>query len=227
MLYKRIHRKVLENPYFFSKLPQILDTLEHRHGLMVVGESATGKTEAIKCLVLALEMQSATASGHASPTKLPPQSHAHALEKVEAFNEDSIYKRIPDGSSNSIATDMKSIDFGSSKSSSIANPTACICQTIFPKALNVNELYGSFDTTTRDWRGGALEQAVREASEAKDPNVRQWIILDGPVEVVSSHMRLAYYVLKSWIGCLFLLSLLLKVLKCDDTRTQAAMLGIS
>ncbi|KAL8445099.1 hypothetical protein Emag_005206 [Eimeria magna] len=139
---------------------------------MLVGTSATGKTTVLKCLVLALEMQKAAQlraekarSGQhpigAEPTDLP------AFEETEPQSANS------------------NVDSGTCSTSctkSIQN-TACICRGLFPKALDLEELYGSFDVTTRDWKGGALEQAVREASVAEDCNAWQWITLDGPVDV--------------------------------------------
>ncbi|KAL8274807.1 hypothetical protein Esti_001282 [Eimeria stiedai] len=133
--------KVEASKTFVSKALQVLDTVEHRHGLMLVGISAAGKTTVLKCLVLALEMKKAAQLAAENAT-------------LEEHSIDAAFQN-----------------------------TACICRGVFPKALDVEELYGSFDVTTRYWKGGALEQAVREASVAENHDSRQWIILDGPVDV--------------------------------------------
>ncbi|KAL8431229.1 hypothetical protein ACSSS7_005428 [Eimeria intestinalis] len=164
--------KVEPSDSFVSKALQVLDTVEHRHGVMLVGTSATGKTTVLKCLVLALEMQKAAQRG-AEKTTLGQQSNDAGLTDLPAVDgkkPQSVHSSLDSGTS--AFSYMKSIQ-----------NTACICRSLFPKALAVEELYGSFEATTRDWKGGALEQAVREASVAEDRNARQWIILDGPVDV--------------------------------------------
>lgn len=139
---------------------------------MLVGSSATGKTSAVKCLVLALELQQAAAAALAAPL-------------INGRNETN--GEVDLGNGPSMVPEYAYCTNETAKQSHCgckAVRPRCIAHRIFPKALVVEELYGSLDPTTREWRGGALEQAVREASLERDSNVRRWIILDGPVDVV-------------------------------------------
>ncbi|KAL8453543.1 hypothetical protein Emed_000820 [Eimeria media] len=164
--------KVEPSESFVYKALQIFDTVEHRHGIMLVGASGTGKTTVLKCLVLALELQKAAQD---------------RTEKATSGQQsiDAEFADVPASEETKTQSSNSSLDSGTSSAghTKCIQNTACICRGLFPKALDVEELYGSFDVTTRDWKGGALEQAVREASVAEDSNARQWITLDGPVDV--------------------------------------------
>lgn len=140
---------------------------------MLVGVSATGKTAAVQCLVLALELQRAARAASAACTSDEAANAQLDSEGAEPDDLDGCR-----GASSKAIQDSINSPVGTTRN------VACICRRIFPKALRVEELYGSFDAATRDWRGGILEQAIREASEAKSCPSRQWIVLDGPVDVV-------------------------------------------
>ena len=174
----------------FLRVPvQVLDTLDHRHGLMLVGASASGKTAAVKCLVLALELHEAARAPDALPAKaVEAKANVGTTSAAEVDSDNgATFRMARDGSSaDSSSSSTSSNGSGQSTTSSgtAARSAACICHRIFPKSLEVEELYGSLDATTREWQSGALEQAVREASEEKDRTIRRWIVLDGPVDVV-------------------------------------------
>lgn len=154
---------------------------------MLVGSSATGKTSAVKCLVLALELQQAAdalTAGVASP--LTGEKNDDGSERVlgNGIGSVPVNAHCTEGSARQ-SHSSRPISSSIEGDRGCKTPRArCIAHRIFPKALGVEELYGSLDPTTREWRSGALEQAVREASQEQDSNVRRWIILDGPVDVV-------------------------------------------
>jgi len=55
-----------------------------------------------------------------------------------------------------------------------------------PKAITVNELYGTMDMQTREWKDGLLSKVFRIANE-KPPGGRdemRWILFDGDVDAV-------------------------------------------
>jgi len=56
-------------------------------------------------------------------------------------------------------------------------------QKMNPKSVKQGQLYGDFDENTHEWADGILALAVRHASQA-EPERRQWIMLDGPVDAV-------------------------------------------
>eukprot|EP00922_Rhytidocystis_sp_ex-Travisia-forbesii_P067607 GHVS01100595.1.p1 GENE.GHVS01100595.1~~GHVS01100595.1.p1 ORF type:complete len:123 (-),score=10.91 GHVS01100595.1:435-803(-) len=59
----------------------------------------------------------------------------------------------------------------------------CKISKINPKSITQGQLYGMFDENTHEWTDGLFALTVRYASAA-DPDVRQWMILDGPVDAV-------------------------------------------
>ncbi|XP_037937177.1 dynein heavy chain 6, axonemal [Teleopsis dalmanni] len=56
-------------------------------------------------------------------------------------------------------------------------------QTMNPKAVTMNELYGYVDSKTLEWQDGLLGLAVRTAVNIED-EIHQWIVNDGPVDAV-------------------------------------------
>lgn len=54
---------------------------------------------------------------------------------------------------------------------------------INPKAVTLDQLYGSYDQISREWYDGILAKTFREYS-MNTSSVRKWIILDGPVDAV-------------------------------------------
>ncbi|BFG02702.1 dynein heavy chain 6 axonemal [Drosophila madeirensis] len=58
-----------------------------------------------------------------------------------------------------------------------------VIQTMNPKAVSMNELYGYVDPKTLEWQDGLLGLAVRTAVNVED-EIHQWIMCDGPVDAV-------------------------------------------
>ncbi|XP_001354829.2 dynein heavy chain 6, axonemal [Drosophila pseudoobscura] len=58
-----------------------------------------------------------------------------------------------------------------------------VIQTMNPKAVSMNELYGFVDPKTLEWQDGLLGLAVRTAVNVED-EIHQWIMCDGPVDAV-------------------------------------------
>jgi dynein heavy chain len=55
-----------------------------------------------------------------------------------------------------------------------------------PKAITVNELYGTMDMQTREWQDGLLSKTFRNANQ-KNPSGKtemRWILFDGDVDAV-------------------------------------------
>merc|ERR1719334_2988907 len=58
-------------------------------------------------------------------------------------------------------------------------------ETLNPRAMSVDRLYGFYDLTTREWVDGILASILRRLSERKssdDNDEWKWIVMDGPVD---------------------------------------------
>lgn len=57
--------------------------------------------------------------------------------------------------------------------------------TINPKMVTLNELYGVLDPDSRDWTDGLLSKIFKEANtETAGKSERRWIVYDGDVDAV-------------------------------------------
>mmetsp|Transcript_22006 Transcript_22006/g.10346 ORF Transcript_22006/g.10346 Transcript_22006/m.10346 type:complete len:152 (+) Transcript_22006:1364-1819(+) len=60
------------------------------------------------------------------------------------------------------------------------------CETINPKSVTSNELYGYLNLKTKDWKDGVLSVVMREMSKNlgvyKAHHVNKWIVLDGDID---------------------------------------------
>uniref|UniRef100_A0A336LHG4 CSON012522 protein n=1 Tax=Culicoides sonorensis TaxID=179676 RepID=A0A336LHG4_CULSO len=58
-------------------------------------------------------------------------------------------------------------------------------QTLNPKSISLDELYGAVNNKTLEWKDGLLGIAVRSAVHAStEDQIHQWIVCDGPVDAI-------------------------------------------
>jgi dynein heavy chain len=50
-----------------------------------------------------------------------------------------------------------------------------------PKAVSNDDLYGSINTKTREWKDGLLSKHMRELSNIQD-DAPKWLVLDGDID---------------------------------------------
>jgi dynein heavy chain len=74
------------------------------------------------------------------------------------------------------------IDILAKAQSKLGLPTKLYC--LNPKAVTVNELYGTLDPITRDWTDGLLSNIFREVNRPSDKKERKYIVFDGDVDAV-------------------------------------------
>lgn len=116
-----IERRLVASELWMQKTLQLYQILTIQHGLMLVGPSATGKTQAWQVLLAALER----------------------LTGVEG-----------------------------------------VSYVIDPKAISKESLYGTLDSTTREWNDGLFTHILRKIVDnvrGEDAR-RHWIIFDGDVD---------------------------------------------
>lgn len=123
-----------DNEEFETKTIQLFETVQVRHGLMMVGAIMSAKTTVIHTLAESLTLvNKETAS----------QKH---------INNQTDYERVR-------------------------------VNTINPKSITIDELYGGFDKISHDWSDGVLATVIKDCATDKSGN-RRWILMDGPVDAV-------------------------------------------
>lgn len=116
------------NEHILTKCLHLWDTLNTRHGVMVVGRSASGKTVTWRTL-------------------------AGALKRLKEAKIDGPYEPVK---------------------VSLLNP----------KSVTMDELYGSYNQATREWKDGILSELMRQiCRDVNDPNYK-WLLFDGPVDTL-------------------------------------------
>ncbi|KAG5504844.1 hypothetical protein GH5_05475 [Leishmania sp. Ghana 2012 LV757] len=123
-----VAEKLQVNEHIITKCLHLWDTLHTRHGVMVVGRTASGKTVTWKAL-------------------------AGALRRLKEAGVDGPYEAVR---------------------VSLLNP----------KSVTMDELYGSYNQATREWKDGILSDLMRQiCRDATDPNYK-WLLFDGPVDTL-------------------------------------------
>jgi len=113
-----------------EKILQLYETINCRHGLMIVGDTLTGKSSSYKVLADSINLIAAKELGHIKETTVE-------------YN------------------------------------------VINPKAVPLSQLYGVLDRISQEWTEGVLAKIFRDCATQKNAGkVRQWIIMDGPVDTL-------------------------------------------
>lgn len=163
------------------KVQQLFDTLMTRHGLMLVGNTMSGKTTVRNTLAAVLGRlgelldraipRSGDPSNGRRATRLPSTSHAGSASAEEEEQRVAAALRGLDTRCQSFFTATQSLE----------------CN---PKAISMTELYGDVNPLTREWQDGVFSSMVRELVRAgaaeKDVRAatRHWIVFDGPVDAI-------------------------------------------
>ena len=121
-------RNLQATPWYMEKIIQIYEMLLVRHGLMIVGNTLGGKTQAYQVL-------------------------------AEALGELSGRRR------------------------AVMREFSTIYKIINPKAITLDQLYGSFDPISHEWSDGVLANIFREFAQSISPD-RKWIVFDGPIDAL-------------------------------------------
>ncbi|XP_017759468.1 PREDICTED: dynein heavy chain 3, axonemal [Eufriesea mexicana] len=121
-------RNLQATSWYMEKIIQIYEMLLVRHGLMIVGRTLSGKTQAYQTLAEAL-------------------GELASKRRITMREFQTIYKIIN------------------------------------PKAITLDQLYGSFDPVSHEWSDGVLANIFREFAQSMSID-RKWIVFDGPVDAI-------------------------------------------
>eukprot|EP01059_Diplonema_ambulator_P010461 TRINITY_DN204_c1_g2_i3.p1 TRINITY_DN204_c1_g2~~TRINITY_DN204_c1_g2_i3.p1 ORF type:complete len:3050 (+),score=1214.76 TRINITY_DN204_c1_g2_i3:4746-13895(+) len=111
-------------PHIITKVLHLYDTMNTRHGVMVVGETGSGKTVVWQMLAAA-------------------------------------YKRLK--------------DLGKEGWEPVK------IQILNPKAVTMDELYGSYNLSSREWKDGIVSSIMKYICSQDTPE-KKWLLFDGPVD---------------------------------------------
>ena len=166
-------------PTFVLKCVQLYETLRMRHGLMIVGGANAGKSSMRAMLNCALKELAATAteavgSARDEPSALAGASQAVAPAEVALpLSLDALLADEEESDEGSGGEDDEEGEEGEEGEGQSTNQRLeqygadAAEQVMFPMAVSLQELYGSFHPTTREWTDGVLALAFRAAVKAE------------------------------------------------------------
>ena len=172
-----------------EKIYQLFDTLEVKHGIIVIGNTLSGKSSAIKILANSLN-----------------QSQVNEYLEKEFLLKKRIFQRTPALRAEFRTSGLdivKFIDTNVQITKSVEADIRANAETfgvksyyLNPKALGSKSLTGSMDEKTNKWKDGILTQYMRESVVDKSMtkyiylyiyiyiSSRKWIIFDGPIDTM-------------------------------------------
>ena len=167
-------------PSFVLKVMQVHETQLVRHGMMVVGEACSGKSEAVRSLSRAL---AAVEEERIEARSLRDSKMADLAAAREAGDEDKI---IALEASWAEAVEAN-LPFAVEEE---ADPDLFLRKVrnhrLNPKALSAGQLYGEFNGLSGEWTDGLVPHLVRKCVESVESGSkgRSWVSFDGPVDAV-------------------------------------------
>ncbi|KRX08296.1 P-loop containing nucleoside triphosphate hydrolase [Pseudocohnilembus persalinus] len=152
-------QKLQKKPEFVTKIIQLFETLIVRFGVMLVGNSGTGKTKCYHTLALAM-------------SKLREKE----LEKLEEIEKNQKFQQEEEaGEKMKIKINEQYQHVG--------------YHCLNPKSITMGELYGEVDPLTQEWVDGLASSIIRDCNNLAqdsdfDANKREWVVFDGPVDAL-------------------------------------------
>ncbi|KRX00189.1 P-loop containing nucleoside triphosphate hydrolase [Pseudocohnilembus persalinus] len=191
---------------FFQKILELYETIKVRHGLMVVGKAACGKTTIITTLQKSIERvnikQALLKSGKYKKDELEfdeiqndsEDSQKEEPENVETFlrknskiQEDDFANQQVNGSpKNENQKQRRQSIFQNKKEIKNLKYKKVDLYMLNPKSITTKMLFGDFDEAG-EWHNGITANLFRECQDkqqAQDTQGLNWIIFDGPVDAL-------------------------------------------
>ena len=181
-----VEMKLSSSPEFARKVYQIYETLAVRHGIMLVGESMTGKTMSLSIL-------------HEALNRLKANELADRLliwtKSEYRKSEDSEYYKALITSFKELQIDIDTIEelrfkeylpfISLQELKSIRNQCehpGVLQLSLNPKAHILSRLFGAFDENTREWSDGLASSIMRKLMFEGSKRMK-WLVFDGPIDI--------------------------------------------
>eukprot|EP00116_Pleurobrachia_bachei_P000174 sb/3460436/ len=147
-----------------KKVIQLFETMEVRHGVMLVGPTGGGKTSAYQIL------QDSLTKLHAEGTTKELESEFPAVVRFyHLFLLFTFFSVCP-----------PTIQYFTGYGKKVADYRPVRTKILNPKAVTMGELYGEFNLLTMEWKDGLLATAVREAVQVLYPSKPNPLSSPGP-----------------------------------------------
>lgn len=177
--------KYSQNPEYARKVYQVYETMAVRHGIMLVGDSMTGKTTSINIL-------------HEALNRLKANELADRLliwTKSEYKSEKAEYYKALITSFKELQIDIDTIEemrfkdylpfLSLQELKMIRNQCehpGVLQLSLNPKAHLLHRLFGAFDDNTREWQDGLASSIMRKLMFEGTKRMK-WLVFDGPIDI--------------------------------------------
>ncbi|CAG9319005.1 unnamed protein product [Blepharisma stoltei] len=169
------------DPRFEEKIYQIYNQVTTRHGIMLIGETMTGKTTALDVLYDALNRLKVN---ELSEKLLKWTKREKAEEKFQSYivsfkEMDIDIEAIEDHKFKDIFPFLSVQEFREMRNECEHPGVLKLC--LNPKAHLLERLFGSFDEQTREWQDGLASSILRKLMFEGSKRLK-WLVFDGPVD---------------------------------------------
>ncbi|EAR99019.2 dynein heavy chain 7, axonemal protein (macronuclear) [Tetrahymena thermophila SB210] len=163
---------------FYQKIIELFETIQVRHGLMIVGGALGGKSSILKVLGDSIEL-----SNKEEYLKQHPEivELMHKLQKEEEERE-LAYKNLSQIEKRRLARQQTGIDLAP-KQEIVLEYDRVKKFFINPKSISGQMLFGDVEEASGEWHDGITALTFRQCQE-EDSNHYKWVVFDGPVDAL-------------------------------------------
>jgi len=164
--------------HLVQKIIQLYETKNTRHGNMLVGETCSGKSTAWKILAKSL-------TSLAEREKEEKERERERERERNRTSEERKNEGLPPATSSSSAASSSAASSSTASSFSSASSSfqPVDIHILNPKSIDVKELFGYYDPSTKEWHDGVLSRMMRRVCNDESKK-EKWVMLDGPVDTL-------------------------------------------